>query len=101
MMTTNNTQEEILHFIRRFAGNTGTIDTFCNGCCYWFAKILTLRFPGSEIVYCDKDNHFGTLIGDQIYDITGNVTEKHIWENWEGFPDDSHKRRIIRDCINF
>lgn len=99
--TMMNETAEVLHFIKRFSRNEGTIDTFCFGCCYWFAKILSLRFPDSEIVYADAHNHFGTLINNRVYDITGDITDKYKWDVWKEMPDDSHRRRIITDCINF
>ena len=44
--------ETILGFIDRFTANgkrKEVIDTFSNGCCYWFANILHSRFISGEV----------------------------------------------------
>ena len=103
----------ILNFIDRFTSN-GTrqevIDCFQNGCCYWFAYILSERFidpslTKSMIYYDEINNHFGYYDqeSNRIYDITGDVTNKYNWEPWEEVVDRDllHVKRIVRDCINF
>lgn len=102
--------ETVLGFIDRFTAN-GTrkevIDTFSCGCCYWFANILHSRFISGEvwkkcyIVYDQIENHFGCLIDDTVYDITGIVTDKYNWEPWHKIikEDFELSKRIIRDCI--
>lgn len=101
--------EEILNFIKRFQNN-GTVKTFTQGCCYWFAKILDERFnsddPESGIWYNAIDNHFATLIGINLYDITGNlgnIREIKGWEPWNYYmcKDNLVTKRIFRDCIYF
>ena len=104
----------ILNFINRFTSN-GTrkevIDCFQNGCCYWFAYILSKRFedfysPQSKIYYDEIANHFGYYDqeANRVYDITGDVTNKYNWElSFEEVinKDLLHAKRIVRDCIKF
>lgn len=103
----------ILNFIKRFQ-NEGTIKTFTQGCCYWFAKILDERFNSFEhesgIWYNEIDNHFATLIDLHLYDITGdlgyivNNQELENWCSWEDYlvaGDELNANRVIRDCIDF
>ena len=104
----------ILNFINRFTSN-GTrkevIDCFQNGCCYWFAYILSKRFedfyfPQSKIYYDEIANHFGYYEQDanRVYDITGDVTNKYDWElSLEEVinKDLVQAKRIVRDCIKF
>ena len=78
----------VQRFIREFKRfDTGQVTrTFTNGYCYWFAFILHTRFPDSEIVYYDAGNHFACKIGKRIFDITGDITDKHLFfESWEEF----------------
>lgn len=103
----------ILNFIDRFTSKgkrQEVIDCFQNGCCYWFAYILSERFidpslTKSMIYYDEINNHFGYYDqeSNRIYDITGDVTNKYDWEPWEEVinKDLLHAKRIIRDCINF
>lgn len=95
---------QVQNFINRFNPESEDIrQVFTNGCCYWFAYILLHRFysDNSELMYAPKDNHFGTRVHDRIYDITGDVTNKYDWTSWYLIDDESHRLRIIRDCINF
>lgn len=97
-------QTEVLKFINRFNPKSEDVrSTFMDGCCYWFAFILRHRFftDDSEIMYDPVANHFGTRIGDAVYDITGNVTEQYNWIPWYRIDDETHRMRIIRDCIKF
>lgn len=88
------------NFIRRFRGDAETV--FTSGCCFWFAVILEVRFSGT-IVYDEVMNHFGTRIGDRVFDITGDVTDKYNWVPWDSIisSDVLHAGRIIRDCVLF
>ena len=111
------TRETVLKFIARFT-NQGkkaeVIDTFSNGCCYWFAEILWDRFCFNEpinsrskvyTVYDSIVNHWACCIDYRIYDITGDITdnEEYRWEDWNRFmyQDISLTKRLYRDCINF
>ena len=54
------TSKDVLGFISRFTRcgeYPQVIEAFTCGCCYWFAKILHLRFPVSEIVYGPAANY--------------------------------------------
>lgn len=100
-------EDDVLKFIERFTQggkNKGTIDTFSNGCCYWFAVILKHRFPWSSVIVYDPiANHFATKIDGDVFDITGKITsESRRWIPWDnGYEDKLHAERIQRDCINF
>ncbi len=102
------TEEEILNFIKRFQ-NEGTIKTFTEGCCYWFAKILSDRFTFAEpeIFYNEKENHFATMIYFHLYDITGNLGDiKNLpdWVSWYDYEDDGDELVVdglYRDCVFF
>ena len=97
-------EKEILSFIGRFTSNgrkSEVIDTFTQGCCYWFARILKERFPAGKIVYDSVENHFACSIGGNEYDITGNVTGQYSFVTWKSFSDKLERQRIKRDCINF
>lgn len=97
--------EDIKNFIGRFNVNGDIEKVFTNGCCYWFAKILADRFEQYKpiIVYDSISNHFATKICNKVYDITGDVTDacEEMWEDWNLYPDFSHKSRIVDECINF
>ena len=106
-----NKHEEVIAFINKFTNNgkrQEVVECFTCGCCYWFAHILFERFydemdwnPDTDIMYDEVTNHFGCMIEDRVYDITGDVTEQYHWESsyivaerdkllWD---------RLIRDCI--
>ena len=89
----------VIRFIENFQ-NLGTIDTFTQGCCYWFAVILKERFQGT-IMYNPVDNHFASLIDGHLYDITGELTIDGSWYEWEIYSkiDTLETDRIVRDCI--
>lgn len=88
----------VVDFIMHFQ-NLGTIDTFTNGCCYWFAVILKERFQGT-IMYNPIDNHFATLINGFLYDITGQIS-RDGWEEWDEYKklDELETERIYKYCI--
>lgn len=92
---------QISKFISRFYGDSKT--AFTSGACYWFAYILFGRFirEGATIMYDEVANHFGTRIFGKVYDITGDVTDKYHWVPWDSITDESHRERIVKDCIKF
>lgn len=92
---------EIAAFLARFHSSRDIDTVFTCGCCYWFAVILSKRFPNSTIMYDPVENHFVTKIEGRLYDITGDVTEKYSVSQWEDFDDELLMSRIIRDCIMF
>lgn len=92
----------IQDFIKHFHDTGQNItDVFTMGCCYWFALILHIRFPNSTIMYDPIQNHFATMIGDRLFDITGDITNQYQVIAWEDFPDDLERKRIIKQCILF
>lgn len=100
--------DKVLDFIEIFnekGDNRGVIECFTCGCCYWFAHILFTRFLWEtdriDIVYDEVENHFGCRINDEVYDITGNVTNEYYWESWKivANRDSLLADRILRDCI--
>lgn len=95
------TDDGVSRFIKRFHDYTDVDSVFTNGCCYWFAYIIKGRFDEAKIMYDSINNHFGTMINDRVYDVTGDVTDKYSWEPWENFDDELEKSRIVRDCIKF
>ena len=96
-------KNEVLSFIDKFK-NKGTINTFTEGCCYWFAFILLQRFndKNPKLMYDETMNHFGTAIGDTIYDITGDVTDKYYWQYFEELKnnDSTLYNRLKKYCID-
>lgn len=100
---------DVLMFIGRFSTDgQGTrwevVEAFCFGCCWWFAYILKTRFEGEypcEIVVDYTANHFACRINGNVYDITGDVTDKYKWERWDDCADELLKERITADCIMF
>lgn len=101
-------KDTVLNFIEKF-NNRGdwkqVVECFTCGNCFWFAYILHGRFnmAGStaSLVYDEVENHFGCKIGNDVYDITGIVTNQYNWEPWEEVyvRDPLHGARIVRDCI--
>lgn len=102
--------DAVARFTDRFTGN-GTrqevINTFSNGCCYWFAKILTERFrsdtPYCWLMYDEVANHWGAHIEGHVFDITGDVTYSYNWRKWDivMYEDELLTERLFRDCILF
>lgn len=92
---------KILDFIENFKGAK---DTFLFGCCYWFSFILNERFGGTTI-YLPVENHYVQQIGDRLYDVSGDVTDKYKgaeimkWSDMQE-RDSSLYKRLVRDCIN-
>ena len=96
--------KEIIAFIDRFTlqgALQDTIITFTQGCCYWFSYIMHTRFPDSAVMYDPIENHFVIEIEGRLYDITGEVTNDYKVVDWNTYPDEIEKKRIIQDCINF
>ena len=101
---------DILDFIANFSKERGhdrneVIDIFLNGCCFWFAKILELRFAeecDTDILYDYLGSHFACKLDDRVYDITGDITDQprewHQWADAEEY-DSTRRKRIVRQCI--
>lgn len=93
--------DEVSYFIAQFRGSE---EVFLTGCCYWFAHILTHRFPDGEIVLALAENHFMARIRDRLYDVRGNVTGLYSDTDiipWADMPayDGLRYGRIVRDCV--
>ena len=111
-MNTPDIAPEVLMFIGRFSTDgrnvrQQVVDCFTCGCCYWFARILEERFHSqykTAIVVDYVANHFATMIGDRVYDITGDVTDGYNWQPWDDWTackDATTYKRIVEDCIMF
>lgn len=100
-MTEDKFDGEVERFIAGFR-NEGTVRTFTNGCCYWFAYILTGRFLLSEIAYNPALGHFAARIGGDLFDITGRLENDGNWIDWDEYmerePLDS--LRVSESCID-
>lgn len=94
---------EVDNFLKRFHISDDIDEVFTCGCCYWFAYILFRRFIRSNatIMYDEVANHFGTMVGGRVYDITGDVSSSYSWRPWDDTVDKTLRERIIRDCIMF
>ena len=93
---------DVVKFIEHFQ-NLGTIDTFTNGCCYWFAFILTNRFPNNScIMYNPIDVHFAASIDGDLFDITGELQKTPEWVKWSEYEkvDELETERLYKYCIN-
>lgn len=95
---------EVLTFIKNFKepATATAHELFLRGDCYWFAYILTTRFPRGEIYYLPIENHFITKIGSYYYDITGQIKPSEQPVKWNIFriTEPLEANRIERDCIN-
>lgn len=102
----NDMKNEVMKFIDRFTygeKQASVEECFTHGCCFWFAHTLVSRFQQGMLVYDQVMNHFGCLIGDRVYDITGDVTDAYFWEPWVStcLHDPALAKRIEHDCIYF
>ena len=90
--------DEILDFItRRFPENNGN---WLDGNCFWFSKILNMRFPGGEIWYEPVVGHFLYKYKNQFYDWTGiyNADISRAFKFSREY-DELVYDRLIRDCV--
>ena len=96
-------EQNVSGFLKRFHSAPTVDEVFTNGCCYWFAYILFRRFlrDGARIMYDEGSNHFGTMIGGRVYDVTGDVTDCYTWKAWDAVADLALRKRVVRDCIDF
>ena len=99
-------REEILDFIKNFQ-NEGTIKTFTEGCCYWFAMILDEWCKCNpiksqhRIMYNQIDGHFSCEINGELFDITGKIDYNGNWVPWVDWymSEPSYREVVVRDCI--
>ena len=92
-------EDEVLEFIQRRWSNTDA-NWLC-GNCYWFAKILTIRFPYLKLYYLCVRGHFVAGTPSRWYDAQGLNTDRErpvLFEELERTEPDWAKR-IIRDCV--
>lgn len=93
---------DVVKFIERFQSPENN-NIFVGDCSYWFAAILYRRFirNGAKIMYDAATNHFGTLVNDKVYDITGDITGKYKWTPWLELQDSSMKEKVTSKYIMF
>lgn len=97
-------RQEVLDFIKHFQ-NPGTIETFTEGCCFWFAYILDQRFRMTpcvhRIMYNQISGHFACEIDGTLYDITGAIEDRTNWEPWDDFymSEPVYGEIVVRDCV--
>ena len=95
--------EDFIRKIRNPLAGGQVENIFLHGFCYYFSIILKEKFPKGTILYSPSLNHFIFLYNSEIWDITGNVSDKYdyrelvIWDEWRD--DILLRQRIIRDCI--
>lgn len=88
---------EIELFIARFHGSE---EVFTRGACYWFARILKLRFVEGEIMYNPVEGHFAFGLNGRVYDVTGEIDPLR-YEVWKSYArhDSLERARIKKSCI--
>lgn len=94
--------------VRSFIERRFPIDNnWCTGNCYWFARILCMRFPQLIMWYLPIENHWmaGTRNGEIFFDWK-NVKNRNelneepvLWDDIEDL-DELLFKRLHRDCIN-
>ena len=90
---------EIEEFIKRRFGSTDA--KWRDGNCYYFAIILTHRFPELEIYYEGIDGHFWAGDGENFYDHGGKnipYSEPIKFEELRK-RDPLWYANIVRDCV--
>lgn len=89
-------------FIEKFQSQESNA-IFAGDCSYWFASILYRRFirNGAKIMLDVETNHFGTMVGGKVYDITGDVTKNYKWIQWLELKDGSVKESVVNEYIMF
>lgn len=94
-------KKEILEFIKKRFSSTNA--NWTNGNCYWFAKILTERFPDLIIYYEPTHGHFvaGSRENHVYYDYNGVVKERGIYTPFKIIEEEDPLwfDRLVRDCV--
>lgn len=91
--------DEIEEFIMRRFGSSDA--EWLNGNCYWFAVILTNRFPHLKIYYEYVTGHFVAGLDGIYFDATGRMIpykEPILFEQLKK-DDILWYNNIVRDCI--
>lgn len=99
-------EERILAFISNF-DNPGTVKTFTEGCCYWFAYILNSWCDMNKerlnhrMMYNQVLGHFACEIEGRLYDVTGKIEYDKDWVPWaDWFTEEIiYRDVVVRDCI--
>ena len=92
--------EAVLDFIERRFKNTDA--KWTDGNCYWFSKILTMRFPTLSIYYLPVEGHFVAGDGKSFYDYNGELvaSEYKIIPFGEIYQNDPlWYERLMKDCV--
>lgn len=99
-------ENRVIKFINHFTldgKRKEVIECFTCGCSYWFSFILSKRFVDGYIVYDKTKNHYAYYINQckNVFDITGNVTNKYKWEKWDDVAksDSLLTTRLFMECI--
>ena len=90
--------EEVMDFIhRRWNKDCNWMD----GNCFWFALILSKRFPYSRIYYMPVKGHFITKIDGMFYDARGVVSVDEKIQTLASLKkeDSLLVSRLFRDCF--
>ena len=90
--------DEVEEFIQRRW--KGTDAHWLDGNCYWFAHILTARFPYLKIYYMPLSGHFVAGTPSRYYDANGENKdkEKPILFDKIRQVDPVWAARLVRDC---
>lgn len=94
---------DVMRFISKFHSPDDTNSILDGECSYWFAVILYRRFirNGAKIMFDAKSEHFGTKIGNDIYDISGVVSREYDWISWLDMGNTELKEKVTRKLIMF
>jgi hypothetical protein len=94
-------KEEVLKFIKERFQKYDLEECFCRHNCYWFAKILTIRFPYLKIYYLPITGHFVAGTSDIYFDWHGIYSSEEKPELFETIAkiDPLWYNIIIRDCV--
>jgi hypothetical protein len=90
---------EVLEFIgRRFPRSNDC--NWLDGNCYWFARILCMRFPYLELYYNPIKGHFYAGDGTNMYDWNGLTRDNEVFSfSWIRENDSTWYERLVRDCV--
>ena len=91
--------DEVKDFIFRHFGKY--CEYFLDGNCYWFAVILTKRFPQLSIYYEPILGHFVAGANNKYYDCTGECrfeNEPILFSTLKD-SDSLWYERLVKDCI--
>lgn len=95
-----NISDIVIEFINRRWSHSNQDYKWTDGNCYWFALILVTRFPYLQIYYDTVVGHFVAGDGIAFYDINGRYDSANLKAfNEIKSEDESHYKRLIRDCI--